>query len=124
MTVDMDGADLIKLIDILETKQFVINIDELRLALTSAGLPTLIHQINIYVDPRTRIRNAIQYLMQVGKDDYGHEALGRFLNYLIDGNYVADKNQKMEIKDLINKYEMMPPISVSLDMPIADNINT
>jgi V8-like Glu-specific endopeptidase len=117
MAVSLSPADLKKLIEILQSKPFAADPPSLQMLLTLADLAKLIPELNINQPPQIVMFTIIQRLQQYGKDDYGNEALGRFLNFLIDSNFIGDTDEKKFIHSIITKYNMMRPVSIQPQIP-------
>src|SRR5918992_4386575 len=101
MVVELKVPDNRKLVEILKSKDFVTNPDKLQFIIESADLKTAVPAIDSAAEPDIRIWKVIKLLSEFGQDDYGHEALGRFLNYLVDKNKVSDRNEKDVFNRLI-----------------------
>jgi V8-like Glu-specific endopeptidase len=113
----VSGKDLSALVKVLEKQSFMTDAIVLRMILRILGFSWLIHELNFNQAPQTLIFAIIERLAQFGQDQYGHEALGLFLNGLIDGNYVNDRQDKIFVQSLVQRYKMMPSVSVSPEMP-------
>jgi hypothetical protein len=96
----------------------------LRLVLTNADLGDFANTLDFNQPPDARMFNIINDLNLMGADESGQQALGRFLNTIINGNYVADQKEKEFIKTLIEKYSTISssvPKQEELEPPITSN---
>jgi V8-like Glu-specific endopeptidase len=117
MTVQWEPQDLRKLIEILGKYEFFSDKNDLRMILSLLGFRWLASDLNYNQNTQTLIFAIVNRLSTYGQDEYGHEAVGKFLNGLIDANYVTDHQDKVLIKSFVEKYRMMPPISVTPEVP-------
>ena len=119
MVVNLNPIDNEKLVNLLATKPFASIPNSLKLVLYNADLRDVANALNFSQAPKYLIFNIISDLSSMGQDESGREALGRFLNTLIGGNFVSDKQEKQYIKNIIEKYDMMPSTSaIPPDIPL------
>jgi V8-like Glu-specific endopeptidase len=118
MTVRLEGRDLQDLITILEKYNSFSDMNALKFTLHVLNFQWLIPELNPNQSPRMLIFSIVQRLSERGQDQFGNEALGRFLNGLVDGNYVEDSSDKRFLQSLIQKYRMMPTVSIGPEKPL------
>lgn len=66
-------------------------------------------QIDVSGTTFVAINNLVNFLSSFGRLSYDREALGQFLNYLLDNGLIGEEKEEF-IGKLLNKYEMMVPV--------------
>ena len=122
MSIKLDAKDLRNLISVLLPIPQLSTERNRRQILELSGLHHIIPHIDISGQAFVAITSIITYLAQYGPVSYEQEALGVFLNTLIEMDMVRGKEQETVIF-LLDKYQMMLPVATS-DMKIdaADGI--
>jgi V8-like Glu-specific endopeptidase len=73
--------------------------------------------LNLSGHPEVVTLSILDFLEQFGRDRYGYEALGRFLNVLTAGNYIGDEEQKSSINAIVQRNNLIPPTTLPPPTP-------
>lgn len=80
--------------------------------LRNAGLEKIASNIDLSGAPFIAISEIVNYLSNYGRLTYDREALGQFLNSLLEYGIFGSEKQEF-ISQLLNKYQMMEPMVVA-----------
>jgi hypothetical protein len=111
--VKLNYEDKTNLFNILARKAFVSIHMKLKSILYNIDLADIANVLNYNQPPDVLIFDVIEHLSQAGKDKYGHEVLGSFLNAV--KAYVGVKDEHV-IDDIITKYNLTTPTSAQLEL--------
>ncbi len=108
--IDLNHEDRKKLILFLKDLEILQTETSRKQILILAGLKSLIPMINISDPSFVAVSSIVSYLENYGRLNYEQEALGQFLNTIKE--FIGTEQQEF-IDDLLIRYDMMTPITVS-----------
>ena len=112
MSVNLDAEDLRNLVMMLSTVPQLTTEDQRRQMLLFAGLEQLTPHIDISGQAFVAVTTMVTSLGRYGRLPSQQEALGVFLNTLIEMDFIRDANRKM-VNKLLSKYSMILPVAIS-----------
>jgi V8-like Glu-specific endopeptidase len=107
--VNLEPEDRKQLIAALRDVDELKNESSRLLMLNNAGLEKVATNIDLSGAPFVAISQIVSYLSNYGRLSYDREALGQFLNSLLEYGVLGIEKEEF-VSQLINKYEMMEPV--------------
>lgn len=114
--VRLSAEDHIKLATILQNLPSFDKAQSRRHLLELAGLDSIIPHIDLSGSAAEASLEIVAHLTRYGKVTYDQEALGRFLNAIIELESTG-LEQRQFLAKLLTKYNMMTPVAAAPDMP-------
>ncbi|MGK7883600.1 MAG: hypothetical protein AB4057_03120 [Crocosphaera sp.] len=108
--IDLNHEDRKKLILFLKDLEILQTETSRKQILILAGLKDLISMINIGEIPWVSVNSIVIFLEKYGRLNYEQETLGQFLNTIKE--FIGTEQQGF-IDDLLIRYDMMTPITIS-----------